>query len=250
MEESVFQGLVLGWLVLAIPIFILLFFITAPYGRHFRSSWGLSVGSTTGWLIMEVPAVVVFAVCLFSSGWPGPLEIAFLVLWQLHYVNRAVIYPLRQRSKKRVSAVILLFAVIFNVMNGYLNGRYLGVFSPGYELSWFWDPRFLIGTLVFAVGYVINIHSDEILLGLRRKNAGEYSIPRGGMFRLVSCPNYLGEILEWTGWAIATWSLPGLAFALWTAANLVPRARTNHRWYRETFPDYPDGRKALIPFIY
>jgi len=85
---------------------------------------------------------------------------------------------------------------------------------------------------------------------MRRRKPGEYGIPRGGVFEFVSCPNYLGEILEWTGWAIATWSLPGLAFALWTAANLIPRAYANHAWYRKTFPDYPGKRKALIPFVY
>ena len=250
MEREIFDGLVLGWLVLSVPIFVLLFFISAPYGRHFRSGWGFSVGSMTGWLLMEIPAVVVFATCMLSGGWPGPVELVFLVLWQIHYVNRSIIYPWRQRSTRRVSIVIIFFAIVYNVMNGYLNGRYLGVFSGGYELSWFWDPRFLIGVAVFASGLVINLHSDEILLRMRRDKPGEYSIPRGGLYELVTCPNYLGEVLEWFGWAIATWSLPGLAFALWTAANLVPRARTNHVWYRRTFPDYPEKRRALIPFIY
>ena len=31
--------------------------------------------------------------------------------------------------------------------------------------------------------------------------------------------------------------LGGLAFCVFTAANLIPRARSNHRWYREKFPD-------------
>ena len=61
--------------------------------------------------------------------------------------------------------------------------------------------------------------------------------------------HYLGEIIEWTGWAIATWSPAGLAFALYTFANLAPRAITHHRWYRERFPDYPRDRKALLPFL-
>ena len=73
---------------------------------------------------------------------------------------------------------------------------------------------------------------------------------RGGAFELVSCPNYLGEILEWCGWALATWSWPGLAFALYTIANLAPRAVTHHRWYRETFPDYPPKRRALVPYLF
>ena len=69
------------------------------------------------------------------------------------------------------------------------------------------------------------------------------------MYGFVSCPNYLGEVMIWTGWAIATWSLAGLSFAVFTAANLVPRALANHRWYRETFPDYPRTRRAVIPWL-
>ena len=76
------------------------------------------------------------------------------------------------------------------------------------------------------------------------------TISGGGMFRLVSMPNYLGELVEWIGWAIATWSLAGLGFALFTAANLVPRAWSSHRWYREHYDDYPGERRAIIPFLF
>ena len=58
------------------------------------------------------------------------------------------------------------------------------------------------------------------------------------------------EIVEWLGWALLTWSPAGLAFAAWTMANLVPRARAHHRWYRERFPDYPARRKALVPGLF
>jgi protein-S-isoprenylcysteine O-methyltransferase Ste14 len=75
-------------------------------------------------------------------------------------------------------------------------------------------------------------------------------IPRGGLFRWVSAPNYLGEMMEWVGFAIATWSLAGAAFAVWTIANLLPRAVSNHRWYRSKFADYPPERRALIPWIF
>ena len=69
------------------------------------------------------------------------------------------------------------------------------------------------------------------------------------MFERVSCPNYFGEILEWLGWAIATWSPAGLAFFVWTVANLTPRAIAHHKWYKDEFENYPDERKALIPFL-
>jgi protein-S-isoprenylcysteine O-methyltransferase Ste14 len=84
----------------------------------------------------------------------------------------------------------------------------------------------------------------------RLRNAGEgYQIPHGLGYRWVSCPNYLGEIIQWIGWAVATWSLAGWIFAIWTMANLVPRAIAHHRWYRATFAGYPPGRRALIPYL-
>ena len=49
------------------------------------------------------------------------------------------------------------------------------------------------------------------------------------------------------GWVVM--ELPALAFALWTAANLIPRALWRHRWYRRTFPDYPPSRRAVIPGV-
>ena len=57
----------------------------------------------------------------------------------------------------------------------------------------------------------------------------------------------MGEIIEWSGFALMCWNLPALSFAVWTAANLIPRALSHHAWYRRTFPDYPPGRKAVIP---
>jgi protein-S-isoprenylcysteine O-methyltransferase Ste14 len=89
-----------------------------------------------------------------------------------------------------------------------------------------------------------------ILRSLRKpeENSG-YKIPRGGFYSVVSCPNYFGEIMEWIGWAILTWSLAGLTFAFWTTANLLPRAISHHKWYKEQFEDYPEKRKALIPFL-
>ena len=108
--------------------------------------------------------------------------------------------------------------------------------------------RDLLSAGVLAIGGgVLNIWSDYRLWRLRRDNRDKYVIPRGGVFNLVSCPNLLGEIIEWIGFALLSWSLPGLAFALWTIANLVPRALWRHAWYHETFEDYPPQRRAILP---
>jgi protein-S-isoprenylcysteine O-methyltransferase Ste14 len=82
---------------------------------------------------------------------------------------------------------------------------------------------------------------------LRAPGEGGYRVPQGGGYRWVSSPNYLAEMIEWGGWALCTWSLAGLTFFLFTTANLLPRALANHRWYRQTFSDYPKERRAIIP---
>jgi 3-oxo-5-alpha-steroid 4-dehydrogenase 1 len=139
-------------------------------------------------------------------------------------------------------------AIVFNVINAYLNARWISELGA-YPTEWLRDPRFLVGTLLFAKGMFVNVQSDNILFRLRKPGESGYRIPRGGAYRFVSSPNYLGELIEWGGWAIATWSLAGLAFFLFTFANLVPRAIAHHKWYRATFPDYPKERRAVIPWL-
>jgi steroid 5-alpha reductase family enzyme len=168
----------------------------------------------------------------------------------IHYLNRTLIFPFRLHTKgKKIPVTIVLMAFCFNLMNGYINGYYLGSLSEQYALSWLYDPRFIAGFLMFCSGLAINWQADNILIHLRKPGETGYKIPYGGFFRYISCPNHFSEIIEWSGFALMTWSLPGLAFAIWTLVNLMPRALHHHKWYRATFADYPADRKALIPFV-
>ena len=69
------------------------------------------------------------------------------------------------------------------------------------------------------------------------------------MFRLISCPNHFGEILEWIGYFLIAFNFAALSFALWTFFNLVPRALNHHEWYNEYFDNYPKKRKAVLPYL-
>jgi protein-S-isoprenylcysteine O-methyltransferase Ste14 len=242
--------LVLVELLLAVPTAVSLLFVTAPYGRHTRAGWGPSLPAWLGWLLMEAPAPVVFLLFWLQGPHRGEVvPIVLLVMWETHYVYRAFIYPAGlRRGRGRMLVSVAAMAVLFNVLNGYVNGAWVSG-GGAHPASWLADPRFVAGAALFAGGLALNVLSDRALRRLRKPGETGYRVPRGGAFEWVSCPNYLGEVVEWTGWAIATWSLPGLAFAVYTAANLVPRALSHHAWYRREFPDYPEGRRALIPFV-
>jgi protein-S-isoprenylcysteine O-methyltransferase Ste14 len=200
---------------------------------------------------MESPAVVLFAI-VYASGANrlDLLPLLFLGMWMVHYVHRAFVFPFRLRSTHAMPVVIALASFMFQCVNGYANAAWISELGS-YTSAWLSEPRLWLGVALFVVGEAINLHADTVLIGLRRPGEGGYKVPQGGMYRFVTSPNYLGEIVAWTGWALATWSHAGLAFAVFTVANLAPRAWTHHRWYREKFgEDYPRDRKVLIPFVW
>jgi hypothetical protein len=246
-DETYFRGVAL--LAAAAPVvFASLFFAVAPYGRHGHGGWGPSMPARLGWVVMELPSPVVFLWFFArSGGGDGPLPWLFAGLYLLHYTQRTFVFPLLMRAHgKRNPVLTVAISFAFNVLNGALNGWAVGSLDRDAAV-WISDPRLWMGLALFVAGMAINLHSDAVLRRLRRPGETGYRIPRGGLHRWVSCPNYLGEIVEWVGWAIATWTAAGAAFALFTAANLVPRAVTHHRWYLEQLPGYPRDRRAWLP---
>jgi 3-oxo-5-alpha-steroid 4-dehydrogenase 1 len=251
MNLPTFNQFVIAWLILAVLLFPLLLKITAPYGRHIKKNWGPVINNRAGWIIMELPALLVFAY-FFLIGNLGKNAISwiFFGFWILHYIHRVLIFPLNIKTKgKKMPVVIMFMAIFFNFVNGYINGYYLGSIKMFNEIDNVFIIRLIIGMLIFLSGLYINWHSDYYLLNLRKPGETDYKIPQKFMFKYVSCPNYFGEILEWTGFVTMTWSLPALAFLIWTAVNLIPRALSHHRWYKSNFEAYPINRKAIFPFI-
>jgi protein-S-isoprenylcysteine O-methyltransferase Ste14 len=230
-------------------VFILLFYISAPYGKFMRKGWGPSVRSKWAWLIMELPSPVLMAFFFITSEQKSLPQIIFILLWLAHYIHRTLIYPFTQSGRdKSYPFILVCMAFIFNCFNGFING--FGVFHLlSYNSSWLLSWQFIAGCLIFISGFIINKTADEKLRKLRRESPDEYVIPYGWLFNLISNPHYFGEIIEWGGWALLTWSLPGFAFFIFTFANLFPRGVSSQQWYRSRFSGYPAKRKAIIPFI-
>lgn len=242
-------------LALGVVVFIALHRVTAGYGMMYNKKWGPTVGNRLGWLLMEAPVFV--AMLLFWLLSPRRGEVApgvMASLFLLHYFQRSFIFPLLIKGKGRMPFAIIAMGVVFNLINAYMIGGWLFWVSPEgtYPPSWLGSPLFILGTVIFFTGMAININSDHIIRSLRKPGDTRHYIPRGGMYKYVASANYFGELTEWIGYAILTWSLGGLAFAVWTFANLAPRARSIHRRYIAEFGDeYARlNRKYIIPFIY
>jgi len=251
MEKNTFDLVVLCWILLGCLIFPILLFVTAPYGRYTTPKWGITISNRTGWILMEVPALLVF-LYFIASGKADKNAVVWIIvlLFTIHYTNRSLIYPFRIKTKgKKMPLLIAILAIVFNTVNSYVNGYYLSTLQNMYSITWLTDVRFIVGILLFITGMILNISADEKLIHLRKSNSNGYQIPYGRMFNIISCPNFFGEIVEWFGFAVLCWSLPALSFFVWTLCNLVPRALNHHRWYKRQFADYPVNRKAVFPYL-
>ncbi|MBR3440594.1 MAG: DUF1295 domain-containing protein [Bacteroidales bacterium] len=241
--------------VVAVVVFVCLFFVDAGYGKFYQPKWGPSVDNKLGWTLMEAPVfVAMLALWWFSERKTDIVRIVFLFLFEIHYFHRSFIFPRQIRGKSKMPLSIIFMGALFNTLNAFMQGGWIFYFSPAdmYGTSWLHGLPFILGTVIFFAGMAVNIQSDSIIRNLRQPGDTAHYLPKGGMFRYVTSANYFGEFVEWVGFAILTWSWAGAVFALWTFANLAPRAARIYDLYCREFPEELDTQKTkrMIPFIY
>lgn len=241
-------------------VFVALYFVDAGYGKMRSEKWGPAINNKVGWFLMEAPVFVVilylWAVSPFEETRTAPYWV-FLLLFELHYFQRSFVFPFLLKGNSKMPLVIMFLSVMWNMINGYVQGYWLFHLAPRYcpdmyTSAWLTDSRFIIGTIIFLIGMVINMHSDHVIRHLRKPGDTQHYLPKKGMYQYVTSANYLGEITEWLGFAILTWSAAGLLFFWFSCCNLVPRSNAIWKKYQEEFPDEFDKKrlKRIIPFIY
>lgn len=249
-----------GMAVLAVIVFIALFFFKAGYGYLGNGNWGPKINNRLGWIIMECPAflfMLLYTVryALSGTGTGNSSLVLYIMagLFLIHYFQRSFVFPLLIRGKGTMPIAIIAMGFLFNSMNSYFIGEWLFRFAPAgkYGLEWLASPQFIIGTLLFLAGMLINLDSDYVIRHLRKPGDTRHYIPRQGLYKYVTSANYFGELVEWTGFALLTASPAAWVFVWWTAANLVPRANAIYNRYVEEFGAEAVGqRKRIIPYIY
>ncbi len=227
--------------------------VRTPYGRFAGGTWGPMLPIRWGWLLMEAPAIPVFLGTLWlSQRTTEPLAVWGSVIWLIHYANRSLAFPLlmRPRPDGKMAWLVVLSSWVVVPLHAWLYASWLGDIAPDVGWSEVLSVRCLAGTVLWAAGFALILHTERLLRNLRADGSTGYKIPQGGGFHWVSSPHYLGEIVAFSGMALALGCPGGLFVLTITLANLVPRAAATHRWYREKFADYPTHRRALVPGVW
>ena len=250
-----FNVLIYTMIGLGIVVFVCLYFVTAGYGQFRTKQWGWSIDNRVAWVLMEAPALMTMLAVWYSSGCPVLVpQIVLMGLFLLHYFQRSFIFPVLMTGRSKMPVAIMLSGVLFNIINGIMQGGALFWFPvAGYQQGWSYLTHSvsIVGVVVFFVGMAINLHSDHVIRNLRKPGDTHHYLPQRGLYRYVTSANYLGEIIEWTGFALIAGSTAAWVFVWWTAANLVPRSHAIYKRYMQEFGKMAlTGRKRIIPFVY
>ena len=235
-------------------------------------------------IVSDFPPGVILFIAVYCAAVPDGVKPdlrskpshVMAAFWVAHFFHRGLIHPLLMRySAATVELGICVGGMLPNCI--FSAAMALHVSCIAYSASYFYDARFIVGVVVFVVGFVGNRWADMHLRSLREQQGEQghqqaawtttaaaatttttmtttrrshYVLPTEGLFRLCFCPNYFFEFLEWCGFAILTSSLVGVVFALFGLSTFLPRSLATKKWYLGKFPDTADPSKAaLVPWI-
>jgi very-long-chain enoyl-CoA reductase len=118
--------------------------------------------------------------------------------------------------------------------------------SPTAESGPTIDKLNMAGLALYLFGEVSNFNAHLTLANLRSPGGTERGIPKGFGFGLVTCPNYMFEILAWTGVLLVTRSWATVAFLAPAWFQMHLWAQKKERALRKEFPDKYKRKKSVI----
>lgn len=176
------------------------------------------------------------------------------ICWSFHYIKRILETIFVHRFSHSTMPMMNLFK---NCSYYWGFAFYVGYYinHPLYTPALFKDLQIYLGLLGFVIAELGNFSIHIALRNLRPPGTTERKIPKPTsnpftlLFDQVSCPNYTYEIAAWVSFSVMTQCLPALLFTLAGGGQMIIWALGKHRNYRKEFPNYPRGRKAIIPFV-
>jgi very-long-chain enoyl-CoA reductase len=111
------------------------------------------------------------------------------------------------------------------------------------------DALFYVGIASLLVGEIGNFYHHKLLADLRTGKSG-YHVPQGGWFEYATCPHYFFELLSWLGIFLLSRHLFTLLVFIAMLGYLTARSIKTRQWYRKRFPNYPEKRTCMIPFVF
>ena len=123
------------------------------------------------------------------------------------------------------------------------------------------DAFLIVGVIIMMLGIIVESIADLQKNRAKKKNPGRFVDT--GLFRLVRCPNYLGELLLWTGvfisginiyqgavqWILVLCGFGGIVYVMFSGARRLEIRQTKNYGSDPVYRRYVKTTPIMIPFV-
>lgn len=229
----------------------------------FSIGYGLSISAlsaATAILFYEqltTPSIALLAV-LFIYG--IRLAMYLLIREKRSASYKKILYQPEISQRKPVFVMLMIWISCALLYVGQISPAsfYLANMAEGAEVNelWMW-----IGAVVAALGVVIEAIADAQKSAAKRRNPKRFV--DHGLYRIVRCPNYFGEVLMWTGsflvcvgaccsvwqWVVAALGYIGIIYVMFSGARRLELRQTETYGNDPEFQAYIKRTPILLPLV-
>lgn len=173
---------------------------------------------------------------------------------------RQILYQPDSKERKPVASMLIIWISCALLYVGQISPItfYLYNLSKGADIdtAWTWT-----GATVAFTGFVIETIADAQKSIAKRRAPKQFVST--GLYSIVRCPNYFGEILLWSGsfiisfgadytawqWIIASLGYTGIIYVMFSGARRLELRQQESYGKYPTFQAYIHHRPLLIPFL-
>ena len=119
----------------------------------------------------------------------------------------------------------------------------------------------VIGFVISAFGLVLEAVADKQKSEQKKENPN--SVATKGLYKIVRCPNYLGEITFWTGvfisgltayqgvgqWIVAVLAYVAIVYIMFNGAQRLEKRQMERYGDDKAYNEYADKTPIIIPFL-
>ncbi len=247
--------LALSFAISAVGWIYFIYFFSIGYGLAIS---GLAVATAVIFRdVMTLPIAILCGV-LFIYG-------IRLALYLLHRERKSasykkILYQPENTAKKPVFAMFMIWISCALLYIGQMSPAtfYLHNLAEGAAVS---EPWAWAGAIVAAVGVIIEMVADAQKSAAKKINASRFVDT--GLYRIVRCPNYFGEVLMWTGsfiirfgscctvgqWVIASLGYVGIVYVMFSGARRLELRQQEVYGNDPEFQAYIKRRPLILPLV-
>lgn len=173
---------------------------------------------------------------------------------------KKILYQPEISKRKPVFAMCMIWASCALLYVGQISPVtfYLANLADGASVSeaWMWA-----GAITATVGVVIEMVADAQKSAAKRVNTNRFV--SHGLYRIVRCPNYFGEVLMWTGsfivcfgacctlwqWVVAALGYIGIVYVMFSGARRLEMRQTEVYGNDPEFQAYIKRTPLILPLV-